>query len=252
MRRREFMTLLGGVCAAWPVTVCAQHTAVPLVRLLAGVLLAVGLSLPTGTSAGGQGAAVTSDDKFVDELIADLGFQPRELIERVRYLANVPYEAPTQRRLSYCVDGYANRIAKDVKLYERVVSEVDQRACARFQLCLRPDQQRVNQSENYAKLLRVLASEMRGERRAESSPVFMEHETFVQFGRRLASLRGVEEAFSQAASVNGEISAPYILASCPHASNRWPILVSGLIAACLLAGVLVLLYSKRSVKPASM
>jgi len=28
--------------------------------------------------------------------------------------------------------------------------------------------------------------------------------------------------------------------------------VSGLIAACLLAGVLVLLYSKRSVKPAPM
>jgi hypothetical protein len=154
--------------------------------------------------------------------------------------------------LSYCVDGYADKIAKDVKLHERVVSEVDQRACARFQLCLRPDQQRVNQSENYAKLLRVLASEMRGERRAELSPVFMEHETFVQFGRRLASLRGVEEAFSQAASVNGEISAPYVLASCPHPWNRWPILMSGLIAACLLAGVLVLLYSKRSVKPAPM
>ncbi|HET9688111.1 MAG TPA: hypothetical protein VFP79_13150 [Pseudolabrys sp.] len=252
MKRREFIAGVGGVCAAWSLTVRGQHTAVPLVRLLAGVLLAVGFSLPTGTSAGGQTAPVTSDDKFVDGLIADLGFQPRELIERVRYLVNVPYEAPTQRRLSYCVDGYADKIAKDVKLHERVVSEVDQRACARFQLCLRPDQQRVNQSENYAKLLRVLASEMRGERRAELSPVFMEHETFVQFGRRLASLRGVEEAFSQAASVNGEISAPHILASCPHPWNRWPILMSGLIAACLLAGVLVLLYSKRSVKPAPM
>jgi hypothetical protein len=250
--KRRFIALLAGGYLHGPPRHAQQHTAVPLFRLLAVVLLAVGLLLPIGTSAGGQTASVTSDDEFVDELIADLGFQPRELIERVRYLANVPYEAPTQRRLSYCVDGYADRIAKDVKLHERVVSEVDQRACARFQLCLRPDQQRVNQSENYAKLLRVLASEMRGERRAESSPVFMEHETFVQFGRRLANLRGIEEAFSQAASVNGEISAPYILASCPHPWNRWPILISGLIAACLLAGVLMLLCSKRSVKPAPM
>jgi hypothetical protein len=124
MKRREFIAGVGGVCAAWSLTVRGQHTAVPLVRLLAGVLLAVGFSLPTGTSAGGQTAPVTSDDKFVDGLIADLGFQPRELIERVRYLANVPYEAPTQRRLSYCVDGYADKIAKDVKLHERVVSEV--------------------------------------------------------------------------------------------------------------------------------
>jgi hypothetical protein len=80
MKRRKFIAGAGGVCAAWPLTVRGQHTAVPLVRLLAGVLLAVGFSLPTGASAGGQTAPVTSDDKFVDGLIADLGFQPRELI----------------------------------------------------------------------------------------------------------------------------------------------------------------------------
>src|SRR5262249_43835449 len=36
-----------------------------------------------GTIAGGQPVTVTADDKFVDELIADLGFQPRGLIDRV-------------------------------------------------------------------------------------------------------------------------------------------------------------------------
>ena len=48
MKRREFIAGVGGVCAAWSLTVRGQHTAVPLVRLLAGVLLAVGFSLPTG------------------------------------------------------------------------------------------------------------------------------------------------------------------------------------------------------------
>jgi hypothetical protein len=253
MKRREFITLLD--CAtAGPVGMRAQQrrwrTGGPAMRQVA--LITCGILFLAGTIAGGQPATVTSDQKFVDELVADLGFQPSALIERVRHLASVPSEAPAQRRLSYCVEQYADRIVTDVKLHERVTSEVDQRACDRFQLCLRPDQQRIHQSANYAELLRVLASEMRGEMRAASSQAFTEHEAFVQFGRRLASLRGVEEAFSQAASVNGEISAPYILASCPHAWNRWPILVSGLIAACLLAGVLVLLYSKRSVKPASM
>jgi hypothetical protein len=253
MRRREFITLLD--CATGgPVGMRVQErgwrTGGEAMRQVA--LITCGILFLAGTIAGGQPATVTSDQKFVDELVADLGFQPSALIERVRHLASVPSEAPAQRRLSHCVERYADRIATDVKLHERVTSEVDQRACDRFQLCLRPDQQRINQSANYAELLRVLASEMRGEMRAESSQAFTEHEAFVQFGRRLASLRGVEEAFSQAASVNGEISAPYILASCPHAWNRWPILVGGLIATCLLAGVLVSLYSKRPVKPASM
>ena len=212
-------------------------------------LLAVGLLSLIGTIAGGQPATVTADDKFVDELIADLGFQPRGLIDRVRYFANVPHEAPTQRRLSYCVEAYAERIATDAKLREKVASEVDQKACARFQLCPREGLQRTDQSAMYTELLRVLASEMRGVKRAEASKVFMEHESFVEFGRRLARLRGAEEAFSQSSSVNGEVSGPYILDSCPRAWNRWPIVVSGLIVICVLAGVLGFVY-KRKLKAA--
>jgi hypothetical protein len=198
----------------------------------------------TCTVACAQTDTIPSDRKFVDDLIADLGFRPRELIDRVRYLSSVPYEAPMQRRLSYCVKAYADRIATDVKLHEKVVSEVDQRACARFQLCPREGVQRVAQSSAYAELLRVLANEMRGKTRAEDSRIFMEHESFVEFGRRLARLKGVEEAFGQASAVNGEISAPYILARCPYDWKSWPVMIAGLITVCLLAGVFAFVYAR--------
>ena len=214
------------------------------------VLIAIALALPAGTIALGQ--AISSDENFVDGLIADLGFQPRELIERVRYLAKVPYEAPTQHRLSYCVDAYADRISKDPKWHNQVVAEAERTACTRFQLCPRPDRQLVDQSANYAALLHVLAREMRGEMSADSSQAFTEHEAFVKFGRRLASLRGVEDGFKQAASINGELSAPHILASCPPTWPMWPIVVGGLIAACAAAAGLVFVYNRRAAKPAPM
>jgi hypothetical protein len=190
-------------------------------------------------------AEITSDPKFVTDLIADLGFRPRELIERVRYLHSIPYEAPEQRRLSYCVAAYADRIATDVNLHEKIVSEVDQRACEWFQLCPREGVQRFAQSSAYAELLRVLADEMRGKKRAEDSKVYMEHESFVEFGRRLARLKGVEEAFSQASAVNGEISTAYILASCPYDWKSWAVIIAGLIAVCVLVGVFVFVYARR-------
>jgi hypothetical protein len=211
-------------------------------------MIAGSVLLLTWTIAWGEPATITSDRKFVDGLVADLGFQPRRVIERVRYFANIPSEAPMQRRLSSCVEGYANRFATDIKLREKVANEVDQRTCERFQLCPRKGLKRIDQSPVYVELLRVLAREMRGEKLAESNQTFMEHEAFVEFGRRLARLRGVEEAFSQASTANGEISGPYILASCPYAWNSWPILASGLIAICLLVGVFGVVY-KRKLKP---
>jgi hypothetical protein len=190
------------------------------------------------------------DYKFVDELVSDLGFQPSDLVERVRYLANIPSEAPMQHRLSYCIQRYADRIATDAKLRDRVASEVEERSCAQLGLCRDRGQQQIDQSSIYAELLRVLAGEMRGEKSADSSKVFQEHEQFVEFGRHLARLSGIEETFRQASYVSAQVSGRHIRESCPSLWNSWLVQVGGLMGICLLGGVFALVYKRKTVKTA--
>jgi hypothetical protein len=152
VRRREFIALLGGAAAAWRAAQQGGWMRRITVQVMAGTVLFLNWTIAVAET-----AAVPSDYKFLDELVSDLGFQPSELIERVRYLANIPSEAPMQHRFSYCVQGYADRIATDAKLREKVVSEVEERTCAQLGLCQERGQQQIDQSLLYAELLRVLA-----------------------------------------------------------------------------------------------
>ena len=195
-------------------------------------------------------AAMPSDHNFVDELVSELGFQPTDLIERVRQLSNIPSEAAMQHRLSYCVQGYAERLATDAQLREKVASDVEELTCAQLNLCKERGQQQIDQSSLYAELLRVVAGEMRGEKRADTNNVFQEHEQFVEFGRHLARQSGIEETFRQASYVSAQISARHIRESCPPLWNSWLIQVSALIGIGVLGVVLALVYKRTTIKPA--
>ncbi|MEA2539045.1 MAG: hypothetical protein QOH35_411 [Acidobacteriaceae bacterium] len=240
------MTLLGGT--TW--RLAARMQEVRLIRNMAVQVIASVIFLESWTIVAAEEAAIPSDHKFVDEIVSELGFQPTDLIQRVRQLSNIPSEAAMQHRLSYCVQGYADRIATDAKLREKVASEVEERTCAQLGLCQERGQQRIDQSSLYAELLRVVAGEMRGEKRADSSNVFQEHEQFVEFGRHLARQSGIEETFRQASYVSAQISARHIRESCPPLWNSWLIQVSALIGIGVLGVVLALVYKRTTIKPA--
>jgi hypothetical protein len=59
------------------------------IRSIAVQVIASVLLLQTLTVVWAEEAAIPSDHKFVDELVSELGFQPSDLIERVRQLANM-------------------------------------------------------------------------------------------------------------------------------------------------------------------
>ena len=243
MRKREFFTLISGE-AVLPLADRMYEG-----RLLAVQVIATLLLFQSWTIVSAEEAAIPSDHNFVDELVSELGFQPTDLIERVRQLSNIPSEAAMQHRLSYCVQGYADRIATDSKLREKVASEVEERTCAQLGLCQDNGQQRIDQSSLYAELLRVVAGEMRGEKRADSSKVFREHEQFVEFGRHLARQGGIEERFRLASYVSAGVSARHIRESCPSLWNSWLLQVSALIGIGLLGVVLALVYKRTPIKP---
>ena len=131
-----------------------------------------------------------------------------------------------------------------------MATEVEERTCAQLGLCQERGQQRVDQSSLYAELLRVVAGEMRAEKRADFSKLFQEHEQFVEFGRHLARQKGVEETFRQASYVSAQVSARHIRESCPSLWNSWLVQASAWIGIGLLGVVLALIYKRITIKPA--